>query len=168
MMRKDENLKEILNVSVSLFWTAIFLGPVAWFCIEYLSIKLLLILLSVSLIAYFIKPFRIKHAMLHSKWVLMIGKLTQDGSFINKLMRKRYKGFRVIRGKKDLRNFRNKTRIREAFHFQMFLFLSFLFFYALYLQLWGWAAFMLLSNFLYNIWPLLFLQYQWERMKKIK
>mgnify|MGYP000867135371 FL=1 len=163
MKKEAENLKELLNILVSLFWTSIFLGPIAWFCLKYVPSKILLAMIVISLMAYFIKPFRIKTPGISKKWINLVGRFTQDGTIVSKLLQKKYPEYRIVRTKKDLNKLYSQTRIRETFHLQMFFLFWMLFFYALWLKLWGWAAFIFISNGIYNFWPIIFLQ---SKMRK--
>lgn len=162
--------KEQLNLVVSMFWTILLVFPVAWFCIKFVPVHYIIAFVCISLIAYFIpsKKYRVFKNQFKKKWIGILGRLTQDSGSISKLVRSKYPGFTILKGKKEARSLLHTAKIREAFHFQMFLLYLMVMVYALLILQWSWAVIIIICNFLYNVWPIIYLQTQISRLEKIK
>lgn len=172
MMDKKEEAKikrivDAYNMIPNLFWSVIFLFPVALFCYNYLMIKYLIGFLVISLVPVFLPRsfFNFfqspKMAIFYRKaGVGFINKFTQNGTLINKIIRKKYPGYKFLSPKKlSAQQLFQQTYMFERFHFMLCFFFILINIDACFQNLYGWAIFIFISNLIYNIYPIFLQQY---------
>lgn len=171
MMEKKQEVRikrivDAYNMIPNLFWSVIFLFPVALFCYNYLVVKYLIIFLLISLVPVFLPRsfFNFfqspKMAIFYRKaGVGFINKFTQNGTLINKIIRKRYPQYKFLSQKKlSAQQLFQQTYMFEKFHFMLCFFFILINGYACWQALYGWANFIFITNLIYNIYPI-FLQH---------
>ena len=151
----------------NLFWTALFLIPVTIFCYKFVSPITISMLLSISLIPiFFPNSFFDKIQLSRSpKWYRRIGvthinSLAQNGTIVNRLLRKKFPTFKTIsRTRASIKKQYNQTYFFEKFHFSLFLFFIWVTIYAGINNHFNWVIILIICNLLYNVYPNLLQQY---------
>ncbi|WP_371860455.1 hypothetical protein [Segetibacter aerophilus] len=163
----------IYNMIPNLLWTALFLIPITIFCYTFLRPKTTYILLGVSLIPIFFPNSFLDRIQLsrRSHWYRRIGvryinTFTQNGSFLNRILRKKYANFKVLSNtKSSIKKQYYQTYFFEKFHFSLFLFFTMITIYAGLQSKFGWVIILIMCNLLYNIYPNLLQQYIRVKLK---
>jgi len=90
----------------------------------------------------------------------IVNKLAQNGAIINRLVRKKFQGYRTLMHERSSVNkLLEQTYMFEKFHFIMFVFFILITVYALVKNHFWWAIIITITNVLYNIYPNLLQQY---------
>ena len=166
-IKRIRKMVGIYNMIPNLFRSIIFFAPPAWFCYAFVPVKSLYILLGISLFAIFlpnsffdfIQLSRSSH--LYKKiGVKYVNLVAQNGSFLNKVLRKKYPGFKtVLTSRTSIQKQYNQTYFFEKFHFSLFLFFVTITVIAIMKQQYWWVLDLTISNLLYNVYPNLLQQY---------
>jgi len=163
-----------LNQLINVFWSVISFGPVSYFCYVYMYNQWFYIFLGVSVAGMVIPEkwldrFTIsKSTSFYRKaGVRFAQKFTQDGVLINQFIRKKNPEYEVIRNKKTIEKLRKKGFANEKFHLMMFIFFLLAGIYALICQYWLWGFIILLTNILFNVYPVLLQHYNRLRMMRV-
>lgn len=151
----------------NLIWTGLFLTPVAIFCYTFINHKTVYILLGISLIPFFFPNSFFDRIQLSRKarWYKKIGVHTinmvaQQGVIVNKILKKKYPGFKVVhKSSVSINKQYQQTYFFEKFHFSLFLFFMMVTVYAAIQGLFYWVLILTICNVLYNIYPNLLQQY---------
>ena len=149
----------------NLFWSAISLIPLAYFCYGRMPAKTVYIFLAISFIAYllpqrFYDAIQVKDLRLLKKTgIEFVLKYAQYGEIINNIIRKKFPGYKVVYDRKTLRSQYNKTYGFERFHFMVLLFFLFVIVYALVNRNYIWAMILFVTNIIYNVYPILLQHY---------
>ena len=151
----------------NIIWSIINLVPISFFCYSLLDLRLFYVFVLASMIpiffpnSFFDKIQLGKTITTYKKLgVGVVNKFSQNGDIINRMIRKRFPDYRVIRhNKSSINKLVQQTYVFEKFHFFMFLFFTFTTVYAISKNYFGWAAVITLTNLLYNIYPNLLQQY---------
>jgi hypothetical protein len=166
-VHKIRRLVGLYNMVPNLIWSIINLVPISVFCYSLLDPPLFYVFVIASLApiffpnSFFDKMQLGKTLEIYKKLgVGVVNKLSQNGDIINRLVRKRFPDYRVIRhNKSSINKLVQQTSVFEKFHFFMFLFFTFTTVYAISKNYFGWAVVIILTNLLYNIYPNLLQQY---------
>jgi hypothetical protein len=157
----------------NLFWTILFLVPVAIFCYTCITPKTTYILLGFSLIPIFfpnsffdsIQLSRNSH-FYKKIGVTYINTFAQNGSLLNKFLKKKYPNFKVVsKTHASIKKQYYQTYFFEKFHFSLFLFFIIVTVYAGIQGRFYWVLILTVSNLLYNIYPNLLQQYVRVKLK---
>lgn len=160
----------------NLVWTVLFLSPVAIFCYRFVNQQSIYILLGISLIpAFFPNSFYdniqlSRNPKFYKRFgVQFINKFAQNGSLLNKYVRKKYPGLKSLPvnklpGEKQF----SRTYFFEKFHFSMFIFFGAVTVYALVKDYLLWAFIISICNLFYNIYPNLLQQYIRLRLSSVR
>jgi hypothetical protein len=159
-------IARIYNMIPNLLWTALFLIPIAIFCYTFIPLKTIYILLGVSLIPIFFPNsfFDCIQLSRNAHWykktgIKYINRFIQNGSLLNKILRKKYPDFKVVSTKASIKKQYYQTYFFEKFHFTLFLFFTIVTIYAGMQGHFYWVLILTISNLLYNIYPNLLQQY---------
>jgi len=160
----------------NLLWTALFLIPITIYCYTFLIPKMIYILLGASFIPIFFPNSFFDRIQVsgNSHWYRRIGvnylnTFAQSGGLINKILRKKYPGFKTIqRAQASIRKQYYQTYLFEKFHFSLFLFFTVITIYAGVKGHFNWVIILTISNILYNIYPNLLQQYIRVKLKSAK
>ena len=151
----------------NLFWTGLFLIPIAIFCYTFMTPKTTYILLVLSLVPIFfpnsffdrIQLSRSSH-FYKKIGVRYINIFAQNGSILNKFLKKKYPNFKVVaRTRSSIKKLYYQTYFFEKFHFSLFLFFTAVTIFAGIQGHFYWTLILTISNLLYNIYPNLLQQY---------
>lgn len=161
------------NQSVNVFWSFVNLFPISWFCYRVLEPKWLYFFIIISLLSGFL-PASFYYAMQLGKTttvykkigIRFIKKFTQDGDFVNRLIRSKFPEYKIVEKSSFKRQF-NKAFMNERFHFIMLSFFLLTAFYALVHGYFWWAVILTVSNIIYNIYPIFLQQYLRIRLTEL-
>ncbi|GAB3506735.1 hypothetical protein GCM10027341_40270 [Spirosoma knui] len=164
----------LYNQLVNGFWSVLSFGPLVYFCVVAMELRWLYVFLFISLTvgflpASFFNRLRLGSTLVpyHKLGIRVIRKYTQDGDFVNALIRRRfpdYKSGQTVSIKTHL----SKSVVYERFHLICLLFFALTALYALANGFWGWALLLTGINALYNGYPILLQQYNRLRFESLK
>ncbi|UYQ91261.1 hypothetical protein MKQ68_14295 [Chitinophaga horti] len=164
----------IYNMVPNLSWTIIHLAPVSYFCFSGMRPLWVYILLGVALLVALLPSWFYKKIQLGGGvgvykriGIIWIRRFSQDGDVINRLLRKRYPGYKVISEPSGVRRYILRANMNERFHCGLFIFMLGAMIYALAAGQYGWALVMALNNVLYNLYPMFLQQYNRIRLHEI-
>ena len=151
----------------NLLWTALFLIPITIFCYDFMELKLTYSLLGVSLVPLFFPNSFFDRIQLSGKTrfykrigVKIINTFAQHGTIVNKIIEKRYPGFKAIyKTNASIKKQYYQTYFYEKFHFSLFVFFTMVTIYASIQKQFLWVLILIICNVLYNIYPNLLQQY---------
>lgn len=168
--RETARLKRTLgwyNVLPNIFWSVICLLPLTVFCYTLLPPVWLTVFLALSFVpvflpnAFFDKMQVGKTTAVYKKLgVEVVNRLAQNGGLVNRLVRKKFPAYRAVtpHGASVHKRIQH-TYVYEKFHFLLFVFFTLSMLYALGRGYIGWAAVLLVTNLVYNVYPNLLQQY---------
>ncbi len=164
----------IYNQIPNLFWSILNFTPIGCFWYMAIDLKWLYILLAISLASGFLPNSffdRIQLSQTSSLYkkigIRMVKKYTQDGDFINRLIRRKYPQYKIFDKTQPLRKHLNKAYAIEKIHFCMFLFFLLTSIYALTQGHGWWAAIISINNLLFNLYPNFLQQYNRLRLQHL-
>jgi hypothetical protein len=155
------------NAVANLFWSVLNLLPIYIFCYRLVEPLWLYVAGGISIITIFLPRAVLNKlqlgttaAVYHKLGVHYINQVTQNGTFINKLIRKRFPHYKVVDNTRQAVQLHyRKTYMYERFHYLLLCFFTCIIIYALVQQQYSWACLLLLTNILYNVYPVLLQQY---------
>ncbi len=170
MATKISNVKRLVtvyNLLLNLLWSALSFVPVCVFCYTWVENNLLCLFVGLSLLPAFLSHSAINKLQIAKKpvtykklGVALVQHLSQNGVFINYLIRNKYPGYKAVRWeRKSIEGLLKQSYVFEKFHFVGLVFFSFISFYAISKNLADWALVLILTNVLYNVYPILLQQY---------
>lgn len=174
---KDEaaakRLLNLYNRLVNLLWSVLGFVPVIVFCYRFVTTEWLIAFLLPALLALFLPEYVFykmqvgQSAVFYKRMgVHLVNKFSQNGVFIQRLMNKRFPGYRLFTPRRSsIHQLLRQTIAYEKFHFATGLFLVLITLYALFRNLFWWAAVLSVINLFYNIYPILFQQYVRTKLK---
>lgn len=155
------------NMIPNLIWSVLNLVPITVYCYNNVDHTSLYIFVAVSLIPAFLpnsfydwiqigKTTRLYRRL----GVGIVNKLAQNGTIINKVVSKKFPGYKMIRYQRSsISKLLQQTYMFEKFHFLMFVFFLLVTFYALVKGHLWWVIIITVTNLLYNVYPNLLQQY---------
>jgi hypothetical protein len=96
-----------------------------------------------------------------------VQKFVQDGTYINRVMRKNNGVHKVINNRTNASKYLRTIAMYERFHFLCFVFFFLTFINSLFTDQYGPAAFIMVTNIIYNIYPILLQQYNKLRILRL-
>jgi hypothetical protein len=164
---KIKRLVSVYNMLLNLLWSALSFIPLCIFCYTWVENNLLFLFVGLSLLPLFLSRYVIQKLQVAKKpitykklGVLFVQYLSQNGVFINYLIRKKYPRYKAVRrDRKSIEGLLKQTYVFEKFHLVGFLFSCLISFYAISKSLTGWAFVLMLINVVYNVYPILLQQY---------
>ena len=155
------------NMIPNVAWSVLNLVPVSIYCYNRVGHRSLYIFIAISVIpGFFPNSFFDRLQMgrttrtYRKLGVGFVNKLAQNGTIINRMIKKRFPGYKMItRQRSSINQLLQQTYMFEKFHFIMFVFFGLLTFYALIHNHFWWAIMITITNVLYNIYPNLLQQY---------
>jgi len=127
--------------------------------------ELFYIFLGISLVAYvlpesFYNNIQIKNLkFLKRTGVVFIQRYAQNGEIINRMIRKKFPGYKMIYNRKTMESRYKKTYGFEKFHFMALLFFLLTTVFALMNSYYPWSFILIITNIIYNIYPILLQHY---------
>ncbi|KAA2238441.1 hypothetical protein F0L74_19630 [Chitinophaga agrisoli] len=164
---KMQRTAALYNAIPNFFWSILNLAPIAVFCYRFTDPLLFYwslagCSLSLFLPRAFFDRMQLGQtpAIYHKLGVHFINRFTQHGAIINQWIRKKYPQYRVIPlNRRAIRQHYHQTYMFEKFHFLLFLFFLVIIGDALVKGHIGWVLILLITNILYNVYPVLLQQY---------
>lgn len=166
-MSNPKKLAAKYNMAINLFWSMLSLGPLVVFCYQWMDVPLLLLFTGLSII-----PVVLPASLLHKLQIAnspgtyqklgigLVQALSQNGQFINSMIRKKHQGYRMVRfHRRSIESLLQQTYVFEKFHLVCFIFFSLSCLYAIRQGLHLWAISIAVTNLFYNIYPILLQQY---------
>ncbi len=152
------------NAVPNVLWSVLSLTPLAVFCYQYLP--WLYGFGAVSLLAYAWPTAWLRRLQLSAApaayrrlRVPALNHLTQHGTLVNSLLRRRYPQYRHLPRRADLAKLVRTTYQLERFHWVMLVFFLLVAGYAVAQGQLGWAGLLTLLNVGYNLYPIWLQQY---------
>ena len=96
-----------------------------------------------------------------------VKKFTQDGDFINRLIRRKFPQYRIFDHNASMQKHLNKAYAIEKIHFMMFLFFLLTSIYALIRGEVWWAVIITVNNLVFNLYPNFLQQYNRLRLRQV-
>jgi len=164
---RAKQIVAICNGLVNLFWSVLSLFPIYVYCDAYVRPFWLYAAGAISVVVLFL-PRKLLNkmqvsnnpAVYHRLGVHWVNQFTQNGAFINRLIRRWYPHYKVVNNTRQAAQLHyRKTYMYERFHYLLLSFFTCITLYALLQQQFTWAFIVLLTNILYNIYPVLLQQY---------
>jgi len=159
-------LLAVANAVPNVLWSALALAPIGLYCYQLMPRPWLYGFLGVSLLAYAVPAAWFGYWQLSRRparyrqlGVVLAGRLTQNGDFVNRLIRRRYPAYRHLPSRAALAGLVRTTYHQERFHLVLFLFFLLTSAYAAVRGQAGWCGLLLLTNVGYNVYPMWLQQY---------
>lgn len=154
------------NAVPNVFWSVLSLGPISVFCYQHMARPWLYGLLAVSVVGYVLPVAGLRRLQLSAGpaayrrlGVPVVNRFTQHGAIINGLLRRRYPHYQHVRTRGAVAALVRTTYQQERFHLGLALFFLPASLYAAARGYWGWALLLLLTNVVYNLYPIWLQQY---------
>jgi len=155
------------NMIPNVVWSVLNLVPISIYCYNRVDHRSLYIFIAISVIpGFFPNSFydRIqigRTTRIYKRLgVGIVNKLAQNGTIINRLMKKKFPGYKMIlHERSSIHKLLQQTYLFEKFHFIMFLFFILVTFYAFFKGHVLWGIIISVTNVLYNIYPNFLQQY---------
>ena len=165
--QKMRRTAALYNTVPSFFWSVVNLVPVSVFCYRYADAWLFWTTLGIASLSILLPRTFFKHIQLSSTpaiyrkvGVHFINRFTQHGAIVNQWVRKKYPTYKVVPlNRQAIQRHYRQTYMFEKFHFMLFVFFAVMMCYALVKEYIGWSLVLLVTNILYNIYPILLQQY---------
>ncbi len=171
---KIKKLATLYNQIANVFWSILNFTPIGCFWFMAMDLQWLYILLAISLLAGFLpKAFfdRIQLSQTTSLYekigMRTVKKFTQDGDFINRLIRRKFPQYRIFDHTGPIQKHLDKAYSIEKIHFIMFLFFLLTGIYALTQGEVWWAVIITINNLVFNLYPNFLQQYNRLRLRHV-
>jgi hypothetical protein len=177
LQRKDERpspaLRAFYNSVPNVFWSAVSFLPISLFCYQRMDRVWLCVFGAASLLAYVLPVSCLRRLELSSKpdvyrrlRVHWVNRFVQHGTLVNRLLRQRNPRYRRIRSRAAALSLVRATYHQERFHWAIFLLFLLSSIYAVVNSYAGWALLIMLSNVIYNLYPIWLQQYIRMRLRR--
>lgn len=154
------------NAVPNVFWSGLGLTPISMFCYQYMARPWLYGLLAASLLAYALPKAWFGRWQLSPRLaayqrlgVHLVNRFTQHGDIVHGLLRRWYPQYRHVRGRTAVPALISATYHQERFHLVGLVFFLLTTLYAAALGYAGWVGLLLLTNVVYNLYPMWLQQY---------
>jgi len=162
------------NQLSNVFWSVLGFTPIGYFCTTRMEQGWLYIFLALSLPVIML-PHGFYDAMQIGRTtavyerigIRIVRKFTQDGDWVNRMIRRRFPRYRVFDSYPSVRKHLRKAYTIEKVHFAFFLFFLYVSLYALIKEYFLWAGIITLTNLIFNIYPNLLQQYNRLRLRQL-
>lgn len=166
-------LLALANALPNVFWSVLGLGPLAVYCYQFVARPWLYGGLAACLLGYAVPRAWYGHWQLsrtperyRKLGVAALNRVTQNGTLVHWLVRRRYPHYRQIRSRAALAGLVRNTYYQEQFHVVMFLFFLLVSLYAVWQGQLKWAGLLTLANVGYNLYPVWLQQYIRVRLRR--
>lgn len=156
----------VYNAVPSIFWSVVHWVPLTLFCYQHLAQPWLYGFVGLSLLAYALPRAWFRYWQLSRQparyqrlGVALVGRFTQHGSLVNRLIRRQYPAYRRAGGRQSVARLVGNSYHMERFHVAGLVFFLLCSIAAATLGHWGWAAGLLGLNISYNLYPIWLQQY---------
>jgi len=168
-----KRLVGLYNLFINLVWSIPVFVLVTVFCYRFLPTWLVIAYLLPPMLSLFLPNsiFDQMHAggttaFYKRMGVVLINRFSQNGTIIQKLVRKRYPDFKFVRHTgSSIKQLLSQSYLFEKFHFAAAVFFTFLTLHCVITDRGGWAVVFFVVNVVYNVYPILFQQYVRLKLK---
>ncbi|PUZ22469.1 hypothetical protein GA0116948_10965 [Chitinophaga costaii] len=167
-------LAALYNTLPYLIWSAMHLVPAFYYYDHFMLPSWLWVILPLWGLPYTLRPAVMDFVSLskrpewyHRLGVDVIQDYVQHGGMVNRLIRRRYPAYRIVYDKATVRKQLSASYMFERFHLGMLLLFGALSVHAVSGRCWKWALLLLLSNGMYNVYPILLQQFIRLRLKRL-
>lgn len=159
-----------MNQAINFFWTILCFIPVVAFWLG-ADLFWLYVFIGVSMISLLL-PARVLQLSGNPKFyeglgVKFIRKLVQNGEYANRLIRKANPRYKLIKDKAHAAQYMRTIIMYERYHFMCFIFFLLTAVYAFIDRYYGFFAFIIMADLVYNVSPILLQQYNRARVLKL-
>lgn len=162
------------NAVPSVLWSLLCFLPVSTFCTLYIHPLRLFAFGAVSLLVYAVPTSQFRHVELSARpdryrrlGIPLVNRWVQHGTIVNGLLRRVYPGYVRLRSRTQVSFLKRSTYKAERFHWATFLFFLLCSVSAAAGRHPGWALLILLTNALYNLYPIWLQQYLRLRLRRV-
>ena len=162
------------NQAVNFFWSILNFVPVGYYCSIEMNVQWFYSFLIISLLAMFLPnsffdSIQLSHttATYTKIGIRTIKKYTQDGDMINGFLRKKFPQYKLVTTSSPLKKHIGKAYVNEKFHFIVFVFFLFTTLYALMRGHGWWVFVIMITNLIYNVYPIFLQQYNRIRIRQL-
>lgn len=162
------------NAVPNVLWSALALGPLVVCCYRYVAQPWLWGFVAVSLSAYAWPVAWLRHLQLATSVRIYrqlrvpgISHFTQQGTLVNRLLRRRYPGYRALAGRRAVAKLLSTTYQQERFHWAGLVFFLLVSVYVGAAGQLSWALSLTLLNVGYNLYPIWLQQYLRVRLHQL-
>lgn len=167
---EEANVRKLVgryNMLVNLFWSIVNLTPIGIFWYRQVNHNILYIFLALSLFPI-LWPRKVFHSLkLGSRsatykraGVAFVIRFTQNGRIINALIKNKFPSYRVVSARSSsVEHLISQTYMFEKFHYIFLLFFLLTLVHTILNHLFWWSLVIIITNILYNIYPILIQQY---------
>lgn len=166
-------LRGIYNAVPTVVWSLLGFLPISMFCYRFMERMWLYLFLFVSLLAYMLPTSQFSRLELSSEaavyrqlGVHRVNRFVQDGRLVNDLLQRNHPHYRRILSHAAAVRLMRTTYFQERFHWAGFLCFLLSSLYALGHDHIAWALLLLLTNIIYNRYPIWLQQYVRVRLKR--
>jgi hypothetical protein len=162
------------NQLSNVFWSILGFTPIGYFCYVRVGPGWLYLFLALSLPVVFLpNSFYDKMqvgrttVVYERMGVRIVRKFTQDGDWVNRLIRRRFPKYKVFDSYPSIRKHLRRAYMIEKIHFAFFLFFLYTALYALLNGYLLWALILTITNLGFNVYPNLLQQYNRLRLRQL-
>ncbi|MCK7556599.1 hypothetical protein MKQ70_16865 [Chitinophaga sedimenti] len=164
----------LYNMVPNLTWTILHLAPVTVFCFTWMRPLWVYVLLVAALLVALLPAIVYRKMQLGAEvavykriGIMWVRRFSQDGDIINRLLRKRFPGYKVIHEPAGVRRYILRANMNERFHCGLFAFMTGIMVFAVVQAHYIWALVIAINNVLYNLYPMFLQQYNRIRLREI-
>ncbi|NML66101.1 hypothetical protein HHL22_12880 [Hymenobacter sp. RP-2-7] len=162
------------NAVPNVLWSVLSLVPMVVFCYQHVARPWLYGFVALSLLAYAWPTAWLRHLQLSTRpavyrklRVPVLNHFTQHGTFVNRLLRRRYPQYQYLPLRANLAKVVRTTYHLEQFHWVMLVYFLLTTGYAVALGYWSWVGVLTLLNVGYNLYPIWLQQYLRLRLRRL-
>lgn len=170
---KARQLAARYNLVVSLCWTLLCLCPVVGYFYLYMPVSWLWVIVPMALFPYFLPAGWLDRYAVSTSvrfyeraGIRVLLGVVQHGRYINRRIRDRFPGYRIIYDRETIRRKIQETYLFERFHYGLLLAFVIPISHALRVY-WYWGVILIACNIVYNVYPILMQQYVRLRLKNM-
>ncbi|HEY4061712.1 MAG TPA: hypothetical protein VGM30_07415 [Puia sp.] len=167
-------LATLYNQLSNVFWSVLGFAPIGYFCYTRMEAGWLYLFLALSLPVvvlphsfYDIIQIGRTTAVYERIGIRIVRKFTQDGDWVNRLIRRRFPKYKVFDSYPSIRKHLRRAYMIEKIHLAFFLFFLYVTIYALVNGYLFWAGVLTLTNLGFNVYPNLLQQYNRLRLRQL-
>ena len=163
----------LYNALPNVLWSLLSFVPVSVFCFQFMERRWLYSFICIALLAYLLPAKQLRRlepasslAFYRRLGVRWANNLTQHGTLINRVVRKRDSRYRRFRTRADAIRLLRATYGNERFHWATLLFFLLSALFAAIHHHLAWALLITLINVFYNLYPIWLQQYMRIRLER--
>jgi hypothetical protein len=167
-------LATLYNQLSNVFWSILGFAPIGYFCYVRMEPGWIYLFLALSLPVVLLPHSFYDKIQIGRTTVVyerigirIVRKFTQDGDWVNRLIRRRFPKYKVFDSYPSVRKHLRRAYMIEKIHFAFFLFFLYATVYALVNGYFLWAGILTITNLGFNVYPNLLQQYNRLRLRQL-